>query len=79
MAESPHKDITLILDSKTRWNSLFAMIDRFLVLETPVRKALIDLNLELDISATEFSAIKVCQYFIRIVFVNGHDQLYLSS
>lgn len=43
----------LILDSKTRWNSLLAMLDRFLEIESAVAKTLIDYKIKLDISERE--------------------------
>lgn len=36
------KNINLILDSETRWNSLVDMLERFLLLESSVKKALVD-------------------------------------
>ena len=45
--EENGKELSLLLDCKTRWNSLLAMIDRFISLKKPISKALI------DIAATE--------------------------
>lgn len=39
------KELKLILDVKTRWNSLFTMLERFIALKTCIMKALMDLNL----------------------------------
>ena len=38
------KNLSLIKDTKARWNSLFDMIDRLLALKNCVRKAMIDIN-----------------------------------
>ncbi|GIY52335.1 uncharacterized protein CDAR_207931 [Caerostris darwini] len=47
----------LILDSKTRWNSLLLMIERFLKLKNAVQKTMIDLNLQINFSDSEFDLI----------------------
>lgn len=49
--EEKGKELSLTLDSKTRWNSLLAMLERFFDLKNSVRKSLIDLKS--DISFTE--------------------------
>jgi len=38
------RELSLILDCKTRWNSLLIMLERFLLLRDAVRKSLIDLK-----------------------------------
>lgn len=38
------KEIYLLLDSKTRWNSLFTILERFSLLKDSIQKALIDLR-----------------------------------
>jgi hypothetical protein len=38
------KELSLLLDCKTRWNSLSTMLERFSLLKTSIQKALIDLN-----------------------------------
>ena len=48
----------IILDSKTRWNSLVAMLKRFLEIWPSVAKALIDCRSELSITKEELSAIQ---------------------
>ena len=48
------KDLLLVLDCKTRWSSMFAMIKRFLLLKKSFTKALLNLSIKLDISPTEF-------------------------
>ena len=45
--EENGKELSLLFDCKTRWNSLLAMIDRFISLKKTISKALI------DIAATE--------------------------
>ena len=49
-----HKELMLILDSKTRWNSLLEMIERFLKLKKCIEKALIDLDKQISISQCEY-------------------------
>lgn len=39
------KELSLLLDVKTRWNSIIVMAERFLKLKNCVKKALIDLNM----------------------------------
>jgi DNA gyrase/topoisomerase IV subunit A len=41
------KELTVIVDCKTRWSSLLAMLNRFLVMRGVVQKNLIDLNMSL--------------------------------
>nr|CAI5823485.1 unnamed protein product [Callosobruchus analis] len=43
----------LILDCKTRWSSLFSMLERFVFLENCVKKAMIDFKME-PMSSSEF-------------------------
>lgn len=47
----------LILDSKTSWNSLLLMMERFLKLKNPIQKAIIDLKLQINFSVSEFDLI----------------------
>ena len=49
-----HKEFILILDSKTRWNSLLEMIERFLKLKKCIEKALIDLDQQFSVSQGEY-------------------------
>ena len=42
--EEKGRELSLLLDCKTRWNSLIAMIERFIFLKKPVSKALIDIS-----------------------------------
>ena len=51
------KELVLLLDSKTRWNSLLAMLERFNLLKNSIRKALIDISCEIDLSDSEWDAI----------------------
>lgn len=46
-------DFSLILDCKTRWSSLLAMIERFHKLQNCVRKALIDIKSNIVFSDDE--------------------------
>ena len=47
----------LILDTKTRWNSLIFMLELFLELKDCIKRAVIDLNLTINITDDEFTAI----------------------
>lgn len=50
-----NKELKLILDVRTSWNSLVAMLERFIVLKSYILKAVMDLNLEpVNISAEEY-------------------------
>ena len=44
--EENGKELTLLLVCKTRWNSLLAMIHRFIYLKKPINKALIDIHIQ---------------------------------
>ena len=49
-----YKVLMLILDTKTRWNSLLEMIERFLKLKKCIEKALIDLDEQFSVSQGEY-------------------------
>lgn len=51
------KELTLLLDCKTRWNSLFTMLERFALLKVSVQKALIDLNNPVLLEESDFDLI----------------------
>ena len=53
------KEKMLILDSKTRWNSLLAMIERFFEVKSAIKKALVDLKMKCDLSNEEFTALEM--------------------
>jgi len=48
------KELPLFLDRKTRWSSLYVMLERFYKIRSAVRKALIDLNLQPSIVFIEY-------------------------
>lgn len=52
------KELVLFLDCKTRWNSLFSMLERFYMLKSCIQKSIIDLKLD-SFSDEEFEAISV--------------------
>lgn len=52
------KELSVILDCKTRWSSLFTMLERFQKLQSPIRKALIDLKSPIVFSDIEFTQIE---------------------
>jgi len=48
------KELSVLLDSKTRWSSLFTMLDRFYTIRNPVRKALIDVKSNIVFTEEDF-------------------------
>jgi len=48
------RELNLILDCKTRWNSLLDILSRFKNLRVPIQKALIDLKLQNTLSDADF-------------------------
>jgi len=48
------EELNLILDSKTRWNSLIHMLERLVKVKLPVQKALIDVKADVTLSEGEF-------------------------
>ena len=52
------KELTLIKDCNIMWNSILAMIDRFLLLQKTVSKALLDLSTETNLSEDDFVLLK---------------------
>lgn len=57
-----NKELCLLLDVKTRWNSLLTMLERFLKLLSPLRKCLIDLRINVTFSEEEIS---LCQSIVE--------------
>lgn len=51
--EEFNKEYSLILDCKTRWNSLLAMLERFEMLRNCIRKSLIDIKSEINFTEDE--------------------------
>ena len=51
------KSIHLLLDCKTRWNSLVAMLERCLDLGSPVEKKLIDYKINNPLSEADYAAL----------------------
>ncbi|GBN03239.1 hypothetical protein AVEN_229019-1 [Araneus ventricosus] len=56
--EDTGKELSLILDCRTPWNSLLAMIERFHKLKVCIDKALIDIGSDTTFSNLEWSKIK---------------------
>lgn len=48
------KKLSLLLDCKTRWNSLLTMLERFILLKPSFQKALIDLNHSIRLEDFDF-------------------------
>lgn len=51
------KELSLLLDCKTRWNSLLTMLERFNLLKTSIQKALIDLNHPIRLEDDDFELV----------------------
>lgn len=47
-------ETNLILDCRTRWNSLADMLERFVKLKVPIQKAMIDLKINQELSESEY-------------------------
>ena len=50
-----NKRLSLVLDCKTRWNSMDEMVERFICLKKCIMKTLLDLSIEHGITTSEFS------------------------
>lgn len=53
------KEYCLILDSKTRWNSLIVMLERFFKLKSSIKKSAIVLNLNINLTNADFETISL--------------------
>jgi hypothetical protein len=51
------KELSLLLDCKTRWHSLLTMLERFALLKASIQKALIDLNHPVRLEDSDFDLI----------------------
>ncbi len=58
------KRLNLILDSKTRWSSMEAMLNRFLEVEIEIRKTLIDLRIGIEMTDSD---IEILKSFVKII------------
>lgn len=56
--EEKGKELQLILDCRTRWNSLLSMVERFYDLKVCIEKALIDIKSEVKFTDHEWSIMK---------------------
>jgi len=61
------KELSLVLDCKTRWSFMFEMIHRFLLLKRCIIKALLDLSAAIDVSETEFTFLEDLKCFLEPV------------
>ena len=51
------KELTLILDTKTRWSSLLIMLERIYEIKNCVRKSLIDIKSDIDLSENDLNIV----------------------
>lgn len=51
------KELSLHLDSRTRWNSLLVMLERFLEVKNAVRKSLIDIKADIFFTEIDFEIV----------------------
>ena len=61
------KELSLILDCKTRWSSLYNMLERFHVLKGCISKALIDEGTEIKFSDEEWTKLKELTLSLQLV------------
>ena len=61
----------LIFDSKTRWNSLQEMSERFLKVKHSSAKAVLNINMEMDIKNGEFKLLKDIVAALQLVKVGA--------
>ena len=73
-----HKELKLILDVKTRWNSLVEMLERFLELKTGILKSMIDLKEILNISEEEYAVMNAITISLQPIKV-GIERLGRSN
>ena len=52
------QELKLVLDIQTRWNSLHAMLERYVKLRSSLKKALIDLHAPSNVSDEEFEVVQ---------------------
>ena len=51
------KELTLILDTKTRWSSMLVMLERIYEIKNCVRKSLIDIKSDIDLSENDLNVV----------------------
>lgn len=61
------KELTLILDCKTRWSSLADMLARFLQIKSTVKKSLIDINSDIKFSDAEIDILEHISESLQIM------------
>lgn len=66
-AEEHGKSLDLILDCKTRWNSLSDMIGRFLKLKSCILKALLDLKSNMTFTEKEFQDLHDIHHSLDVI------------
>ena len=55
--EDHGKELQLLLDSKTRWSSLMSMLERFNLLKSSIKKAIIDIKADTFLNDSEWNII----------------------
>ena len=88
------KEYFLIANSKTRWNSLLAILERFYKLKSCIQKSDIDLKLNINFTETDFETVSatisalllvklavesVCCKDANLIFADQHSQLCLTG
>lgn len=56
--EEKGKELSLILDVRTRWNSMLDMIERFVALKSCIQKALIDVKFQIKLEERDFNVLE---------------------
>lgn len=56
--EEKGKELSLIQDVRTRWNSMLDMIERFVALKSCIQKALIDVMFQIKLEERDFNVLE---------------------
>ena len=61
------KELQLVLDSKTRWSSMLSMLERFNILKSSLKKALIGVKGDIILYESEWDAVsRISKYLMQI-------------
>ena len=66
-----NKELSLV-DCKTRWSSVYEMIERFICLKKCLSKALLDLSIEHDMSTAEILFLKELECALEPITLAVH-------